>query len=195
MAVFRLQGNLPFNPKPKNPDDWGTFTLLSGDICDCISPISILSAIDIGTGMGPGTGGAGKLRFTPPAACCKGDDGYSIPAGRGAGWYPYAFWGALCECLCERVWRRERDSLPAFVTSAGACGPPNSGARPANSGKGANCCCCSSSRGGFGRGLLRLKLSMNGIGKLRCAYSGLRRPGSQRRCALLSEEGGEFSGD
>ena len=188
MAVFRLQGNLPFKPKPKNPDDGGTFTLLlllSGDICDSVSPISILSAIDIGTGMGAGTGSAGKLRFTPPAGCCKGDDGYSIPAGRGAVSYPYACWGALCECLCERVWRRERDSLPAFVTNSGACAPPKFGARPASSGKGPNCCCCCSPREGFG--------PMNGLGKLRSACSGLRR--SQRRCILLSEEGGEFSGD
>ena len=36
-------------------------------------------------------------------------------------------------------------------------------------------------------------MSMIDIGKLRSAYSGLRR--SNRRCASLPEEGGESSGD
>jgi hypothetical protein len=76
VAVFRLQGNLPFKPKPKNPDDGGTLLLmLNGDHDDCGSPISILSDLDIGTGMGTGTGGPGKPPITPPAVCCKGDGG------------------------------------------------------------------------------------------------------------------------
>jgi hypothetical protein len=40
-VVFRLQGNLPFNPNPKNPDDGGTTSLLSG----CASPIIIISDV------------------------------------------------------------------------------------------------------------------------------------------------------
>jgi hypothetical protein len=67
VAVFRLQGNLPFKPKPKKPDDGGTLLmLLSGDNGGCISLINILSDLDIGTGMGPGTGGP---------VCSKGDAG------------------------------------------------------------------------------------------------------------------------
>jgi hypothetical protein len=191
--VFRLQGNLPFSPKPKNPDEGGTLSLLlNGDHDDWGSPISTLSDLETGTGMGTGTGG--KPRITPPAVCCKGDGGYSIPSGSGADSYAFAYRGAeLFECACERVWRRERDSLPAFVTSAGGSAPAKSGARPASSGKGANvCCCCRSSCGGFGRGLLREKLSID-VGKLRAAYSGLRR--SKRRCVLSPEEGGVSSGD
>jgi hypothetical protein len=66
LAVFRLQGNLPFNPKPKNPDDGGTLLmLLSGD--NASPPINILSDLDVGTGMGPGTGG--------PVCCSNGDAG------------------------------------------------------------------------------------------------------------------------
>jgi hypothetical protein len=67
-VVLRLQGNLPFKPKPKNPDDGGMTSLLSG-----ASPIII--DMGIGTGMGTGTGGIGKPRVTPPAFCCKGDAG------------------------------------------------------------------------------------------------------------------------
>ncbi len=73
-VVFRLQGNLPFKPKPKNPDDGGTW-LLSGDNGGCPSPISIFSDMDIGTGMGTGTGGAGKPRVTRLEFRCKGDAG------------------------------------------------------------------------------------------------------------------------
>ena len=76
LAVFRLQGNLPFNPKPRNPDDGGTLLLLlSGDNGGCASRINILSALDIGTGMRAGTGGPGKPCITPPAVSCKGDAG------------------------------------------------------------------------------------------------------------------------
>jgi hypothetical protein len=70
-VVFRLQGNLPFNPNPKNPDDGGTMSSLSG----CASRIIIISDMCIGTGMGTGMGGAGKPRVTRPASCCKGDVG------------------------------------------------------------------------------------------------------------------------
>jgi len=70
-VVFRLQGNLPFNPRPKNPDDGGIMSLLSG----CALPTIIISDIDIGTGMGAGMGGAGKPRITRLAFCCKGDAG------------------------------------------------------------------------------------------------------------------------
>jgi hypothetical protein len=68
-VVFRLQGNLPFNPNPKNPDDGGTTSLLGG----CASPIIIIS--DVGTGMGTGMGGAGKPRVTRLVFCCIGDAG------------------------------------------------------------------------------------------------------------------------
>ena len=95
----------------------------------------------------------------------------------------------------ERAWRRERDSLPAFVTIADGGAPAKSGARSASSGKGGSACCRSSCGiGGLGFGLLREKKeSMIDFGKLRSTYSGLRR--SNRRCASLPEEGGESSGD
>jgi hypothetical protein len=70
-VVFRLQGNLPFNPKPKNPDDGGSTLLFGG----CASRIIIISDVGIGTGMGTGTGGAGKPRVIRSAFCCKGDVG------------------------------------------------------------------------------------------------------------------------